>query len=58
VSWFKIPVKKDENKKRFSHGKNKKGGVIDLMWIRGEDDSSSRLVVLLSDGLICGVGGL
>ena len=69
ASWFEIPAKKkkkkkeEETKKRRFGGirrskKEKGGGIVKLMWIRDDDDDKTRLVALLSDGLICGVGGL
>ena len=71
ASWFEIPAKKkkkkeEQTKKRRFGGirrskKEKGGGIVKLMWIRDDDDDDddkTRLVALLSDGLICGVGGL
>ena len=62
ASWFEIPAKKkkkEDTKRRFGgiSSKKEKGGIVKLMWIR-DDDDKTRLVALLSDGLICGVGGL
>ena len=62
VSWFEIPAKKkkkEDTKRRFGgiSSKKEKGGIVKLMWIR-DDDDKTRLVALLSNGLICGVGGL
>ena len=72
VSWFEIPVKKDEKnttttttkKKRFGRMRDVKknggggsGGIVNFWWIHDED-GKSRLIAMLSHGLICGVGGL
>lgn len=60
VSHFEVPLPKEEEKKNTKM--RRINSVVDLMWIRNDEEdeknSSSRLVVMLSGGYLCGVGNL